>query len=57
MNWAAITLVGVFSLMWLGVIIYTDDGSPFWLHAVQIVFGLLLAGWAARKTVWMIGKA
>ncbi|MDA0647141.1 MULTISPECIES: hypothetical protein [Nonomuraea] len=57
MNWAAIALVAIFNLMWLGVVVYADVTSTFWSRATQVVVALSLLGWAARKTVEMIGKA
>ncbi|MFD2349044.1 hypothetical protein ACFSTC_06045 [Nonomuraea ferruginea] len=43
--------------MWLGVVVYADVTSTFWSRATQVVVALSLLGWAARKTVEMIGKA
>jgi hypothetical protein len=54
LNWAAILLVGVFSVMWVGVVIYVDDSSAPWMRAAQVVFGLLLLGWAVQKATLMI---
>ncbi|MER7368966.1 hypothetical protein ACI2LC_26580 [Nonomuraea wenchangensis] len=50
LNWAAILLVGIFGLLWVGVVLYTDDSAP-WMHVAQIVFGFLLIGWAVHKAV------
>lgn len=57
MNWAAIALVGIFGLMWLGVVVYADVASAPWIRVAQAVFALSLLGWAAWKTVVMIGRA
>ncbi len=57
MNWAAIALVAVFSLTWLGVVVYADLDSAVWVRVTQIFVALSLLGWAARKTVQMFGKA
>ncbi len=57
MNWAAIALVGTFSVLWLGVVVYADVASAPWMRAGQAVFALLLLGWAVRKAALMIGKA
>lgn len=57
MNWAAIALVGIFGLMWLGVVVYADVTSAPWMRVAQAVFALFLLGWSAWKTVVMIGKA
>jgi hypothetical protein len=57
LNWTAIVMVGIFGLMWVGVVVYADKGSPLWMRIVQIVFGLLLLAWAVRKAVRMVGKA
>jgi hypothetical protein len=56
-NWAAIVLVGGFSLVWLGVVIYVNDSSTFWMRAFQLAFGVALAAWTVRKTTLMITKA
>lgn len=56
-NWAAIVLVGGFSLVWLGVVIYVNDSSTFWMRVFQLAFGVALAAWTVRKTTLMITKA
>lgn len=56
-NWAAIVLVGGFSLVWLGVMIYVNDSSTFWMRVFQLAFGVGLAAWTVRKTTLMISKA
>lgn len=56
-NWAAIVLVGGFSLVWLGVMIYVNDTSTFWMRVFQLAFGVGLAAWTVRKTTLMITKA
>ncbi|MED7929883.1 hypothetical protein SMD20_36995 [Nonomuraea sp. LP-02] len=55
LNWAAILLVGIFGLLWAGVVLYADD-SPPWMHVAQVVFGILLIGWAVHKAVALMGK-
>ncbi|MDF2711172.1 MAG: hypothetical protein K0R62_6824 [Nonomuraea muscovyensis] len=57
LNWAAVVLVGVFGLMWLGVVMYADGATPLWLRVGEAVFGVFLTGWAVRKTAVMFGKA
>jgi hypothetical protein len=58
LNWAAIILVGTFSLMWVGVVIYADHFSPPWMRIAQAAFALLLLGWSVQKAIAMIaGKA
>lgn len=57
MNWAAIALVAAFSVMWLGVVVYAEVASAFWLRAVQVVTALSLLGWAVWKAALLIGKA
>lgn len=54
LNWAAILLVGTFGLTWVGIVICADDTSGPWMRAAQILFGLLLLGWAIQKAVVMI---
>jgi hypothetical protein len=57
MNWAAIVLVAVFSVFWLGVVVYADVTSAFWSRVFQSAVALFLLGWSVRKTVQMFGKA
>jgi len=57
MNWAAIVIVGTFGLMWLGIVIYADVNSGFWLRFAQAALALVLLGWAVRKAAVMISKA
>ncbi|NBE99752.1 hypothetical protein FE391_40220 [Nonomuraea sp. KC401] len=57
LNWAAILLVGIFGLMWVGIVVYADHFSSLWMRIVQVVFGFLLLGWAVQKTIEMIKKA
>ncbi|WP_188192380.1 hypothetical protein [Nonomuraea sp. SYSU D8015] len=54
LNWAAIVLVGTFGVMWVGVVVYVDTVSAPWIRIAQIVFGLLLIGWAIQKAAIMI---
>ncbi|SDI74688.1 hypothetical protein [Nonomuraea jiangxiensis] len=56
LNWAAVALVGIFGLMWAGVVIYADQSSALWMRITQVVFGILLFGWAVQKAVLMITK-
>ncbi|MEO3805702.1 hypothetical protein [Nonomuraea sp. B1E8] len=57
LNWAAILLVGIFGLMWVGIVVYADHFSSLWMRIVQVVFGVLLLGWAVQKAIEMINKA
>ncbi|MGR6914777.1 hypothetical protein ACU635_11060 [[Actinomadura] parvosata] len=57
MNWTAIVVVGIFGLMWVGIVIYADQGSPLWMRIVQVIFGLFLLAWSVRKAVTLLGKA
>jgi hypothetical protein len=57
LNWAAVLLVGIFGLMWVGVVVYADELSAPWMRIAQVVFGTLLIGWAVLKAVSMFGKA
>jgi hypothetical protein len=56
LNWAAIVLVGIFGLMWVGVVVYADEASAPWMRIAQVLFGFLLLGWAVHKAVSMFGK-
>lgn len=56
LNWAAVIMVGIFGLMWVGIVIYADQGSSLWMRLVQVLFGLTLTGWAVQKTFRMVGK-
>jgi hypothetical protein len=55
LNWLAIILVGLFGLMWVGIVIYADQSSSLWMRVVQVVFGLLLLGWAVQKAFRLAG--
>ncbi|WP_344480307.1 hypothetical protein [Nonomuraea monospora] len=50
-------MVGIFGLMWVGIVIYADQGSPFWMRVVQVIFGLLLLAWAVGKAARMLSRA
>lgn len=54
LNWAAIVLVGIFGLTWIGVVVFADDTSVLWARIAQVAFGLLLAGWAVQKAAIMV---
>ncbi|MER6583223.1 hypothetical protein [Nonomuraea sp. NPDC001023] len=54
LNWSAIILVGIFGLMWIGVVIYADQTSSMWVRAAQVLFGALLLGWAVLKAVVLV---
>ncbi|MEV4061468.1 hypothetical protein [Nonomuraea dietziae] len=55
-NWAAVALVGGFSLLWTGVVLFAVEPSPDWVRVTQVAFGVLLAGWAAHKTSSMLRR-
>lgn len=50
LNWAAITLVAVFGILWLGVVVFAATTTAVWLRVVQGGFSLFLIGWAIKKT-------
>ncbi|WP_424536119.1 hypothetical protein ACOZ38_40125 [Sphaerisporangium viridialbum] len=54
LNWAAVTLVAVFGLLWLGVVVFAATTTPGWLRTVQAVFSICLIGWSARKTLHLM---
>ncbi|MEV1169566.1 hypothetical protein [Nonomuraea sp. NPDC049784] len=54
LNWAAVALVAIFGLMWVGVVLYADPSSSLPMQIVQVIFGLVLLGWAAHKAFSMI---
>ncbi|MEV4117130.1 hypothetical protein [Nonomuraea sp. NPDC049695] len=56
LNWAAVALVGIFGLMWVGVVVYADQGSSLPMRIVQVVFGLVLFGWAGYKAFSMVSR-
>ncbi|MEV0168293.1 hypothetical protein ACGFJC_44775 [Nonomuraea fuscirosea] len=39
----------------MGIVIYADQGSSLWMRVVQVVFGLLLLGWAVQKAFRLAG--
>ncbi|MCW2878052.1 MAG: hypothetical protein JWQ95_2152 [Sphaerisporangium sp.] len=57
MNWAAVTLVAAFGLLWLGVVVFAATTTADWLRAVQGVFSLCLIGWAIRKSLLLMRPA
>ncbi|GAA3202990.1 hypothetical protein GCM10010486_86490 [Nonomuraea roseoviolacea subsp. carminata] len=57
LNWAAVAFVGIFGLMWVGVVIYADAQSALWMRAGETIFGLLLTGWAVQRAAKMIIRA
>ncbi|WP_276617389.1 hypothetical protein [Nonomuraea zeae] len=42
--------------MWVGVVVYADETSATWMRIAQIIFGILLAGWALQKAISMFSK-
>ncbi|GII89340.1 hypothetical protein Ssi03_73300 [Sphaerisporangium siamense] len=54
LNWAAVTLVAVFGLLWLGVVVFAATSTSGWLRIVQAVFSVSLVGWAIRKSTLLI---
>ncbi|MDR8412775.1 hypothetical protein MTP10_29100 [Nonomuraea sp. 3-1Str] len=56
LNWAAVAFVGIFGLMWVGVVIYADADSTLWMRIGETIFGLILTGWAVRRAAIMIIK-
>ncbi|SPL92530.1 unnamed protein product [[Actinomadura] parvosata subsp. kistnae] len=44
-------------MMWVGIVIYADQGSPLWMRIVQVIFGLFLLAWSVRKAVTLLSKA
>nr|SBP00675.1 hypothetical protein BN4615_P10191 [Nonomuraea gerenzanensis] len=42
--------------MWVGIVIYADQGSPLWMRVVQVIFGLMLLAWAVRKALHLAGR-
>lgn len=40
--------------MWIGVVIYADQTSSVWVRAAQVLFGILLFGWAVLKAIVMV---
>ncbi|NUP00406.1 MAG: hypothetical protein HOW71_13365 [Nonomuraea sp.] len=54
LNWSAIILVGIFGLMWIGVVLYADQTSSVWGRAAQVFFGCLLFGWSVTKAIGMV---
>jgi hypothetical protein len=57
MNWAAVTLVGVFGVLWLGVVVFAATATAGWMRAGQAVFSICLIGWAIRRSLWLLVPA
>ncbi|GGS64698.1 hypothetical protein GCM10010156_24510 [Planobispora rosea] len=49
MNWAATSLVGVFGLLWLGVVVFAAVDASMWSRLGQGGFSTFLMGWACYK--------
>ncbi|MFC4062740.1 hypothetical protein ACFOWE_30985 [Planomonospora corallina] len=56
MNWAAATLVGVFGVLWVGVVVFAAADVPMWSRIAQTVFGSFFAGWAVYKAALLLRR-
>ncbi|MCG5216573.1 hypothetical protein [Streptosporangium sp. KLBMP 9127] len=56
LNWAAVALVGVFGVLWIGVVVFAAVSTPMWVRALQVGFGCFLTGWAGRRAAWMLRR-
>ncbi len=54
MNWAATTLVGVFGVLWVGVVVFAATDVSIWARIGQTAFGSLLTGWALYKAFLLL---
>ncbi|GII80950.1 hypothetical protein Sru01_59320 [Sphaerisporangium rufum] len=57
LNWTAVALVGVFSLLWLGVVVFAATSTPGWLRAGQALASIALFGWALRRSMSLVRSA
>lgn len=54
MNWGATTLVGVFGVLWIGVVVFAVAEGPMWARLGQGAFGGFLIGWALHKAALLL---
>ncbi|MEV7011803.1 hypothetical protein [Streptosporangium sp. NPDC051022] len=57
LDWGATTLVGVFGVLWIGVVMFAVAEGPMWTRLGQGLFGTFLIGWALHKAVLLLRPA
>lgn len=57
LNWGATTLVGVFGVLWIGVVVFAVTDGPVWGRLGQGAFGVFLVGWSLRKATLLLRPA
>ncbi|MGV9776859.1 hypothetical protein [Streptosporangium sp. NPDC003464] len=56
LNWAATVLVGVFGVLWAGVVTFAALDTSMWLRIGQVVFGAFLVSWSLHKTSLLLRR-
>ncbi|MBG0833375.1 hypothetical protein HS041_37370 [Planomonospora sp. ID67723] len=56
MNWAATTLVGVFGILWIGVVVFAAVHVSIWARIGQALMGGFLMGWALYKASLLVRR-
>lgn len=54
LDWGATTLVGVFGILWIGVVVFAVAEGPMWTSLGQCVFGAFLIGWSLHKAFLLL---
>ncbi|ACZ90988.1 hypothetical protein [Streptosporangium roseum] len=49
LDWAATVFVGVFGVLWVGVVAFAAFDAAMWSRIGQGVFGTFLVGWSLHK--------
>lgn len=49
LDWAATVFVGVFGVLWIGVVTFAAFDTSMWSRIGQALFGAFLVGWSLRK--------
>ncbi|RBQ13907.1 hypothetical protein DP939_43475 [Spongiactinospora rosea] len=51
LDWAAIGFVGVFGVLWTGVVVFAALDTPVMLRVVQGGFGVFLLAWVGLRAL------
>ncbi|GAA3105261.1 hypothetical protein [Streptosporangium carneum] len=54
LDWGATTLVGVFGVLWSGVVVFAAAEGTMWTRLGQGAFGAFLIGWSLYKAAVLL---
>ncbi|MDF5755625.1 hypothetical protein [Spongiactinospora sp. TRM90649] len=54
LDWAAIALVGVFGVLWTGVVVFAAVDTPIVMRVAQAGFGVFLMLWTGSRSVRLV---